>query len=81
MCVASKMAMVVTMHRAAPSAVAAARSRTAAIALATMKPARESGLVSMSTSVPARRSAATAAAPVTMTTSSATWARLPMNCR
>ncbi len=81
MCDASKIATVAAMQSAVPRTVATSTSRTPEIDLATMNPARDSGFVSMSTSVPARRSPATAAAPVTMITSSASWARLPMNCR
>ena len=79
-CAVSKSRIVTATHSAAPSAVAMTRIARLATTLAQTNAARESGLVSTSTAVPARRSPATAAAPVMMTTSSASCARLPMNC-
>ena len=78
---ASNSRIVVTTHRALPSTVAATSSARPDTTFAAMKPARDSGLVSISTAVPARRSDATVAAPVMMMARSATWARLPRNCR
>ena len=80
MCAVSKSTTVTAMQRAAPIAVATTSTARLATAFAHTNAARESGLVSTRTAVPARRSPATAAAPVMITTSNASWARLPRNC-
>jgi beta-lactamase superfamily II metal-dependent hydrolase len=77
---ASKSAMVTTTQSAAPITVATSTMTRLATAFDQTNAVRDSGLVSTSTAVPLRRSPATAAAPVMMTTSNASCARLPMNC-
>ena len=79
MCAPSKSTSVTATQSAVPRAVATTSTTRLATTLAHTNEVRESGLVSTRTAVPARRSPATAAAPVMITTSSASWARLPMN--
>ena len=79
-CELSNSTIVTPTQSAVPRAVATTSTTRLAIALDHTNEVRESGLVSTRIAVPLRRSPATAAAPVMITTRSASWMRLPMNC-